>query len=81
MNNVVGEIVLAVGDEDLLAGDAIGAVGRALGPRAQPAQRIRPGAIIRVMRDDAGNWSITQLPQIASLASWASSSSGSRTTP
>ena len=27
MDDVVGEIVLAVGDEDLLAGDAVGAVG------------------------------------------------------
>ncbi len=28
MNDVVGEIVFAVGDEDLLAEDAIGAIGR-----------------------------------------------------
>ena len=37
MNDVVGEIVLAVGDEDLLPGDAIAAVGGALGPGAQGA--------------------------------------------
>ena len=42
MDDVVGEIVLAIGDEDLLAGDAIGAVGRALGrvrsaPTSEPA--------------------------------------------
>ena len=37
MDDVVGEIVLAVGDEDLLAGDAIAAVGCALGLGAQRA--------------------------------------------
>ena len=34
MDDVVGEIVLAIGDEDLLALDAIRPVGRALGARA-----------------------------------------------
>ena len=37
MDDVVGEVVLAVGDEDLLAGDAVAAVGRALGLGAQRA--------------------------------------------
>ena len=37
MDDVVGEVVLAIGDEDLLPGDAIAAVGRALGPGAQRA--------------------------------------------
>ena len=37
MNDVVGEIVLAVGDEDFLALEAVGAVARALGARAQRA--------------------------------------------
>jgi penicillin-binding protein 1A len=36
----------------------------ALGPRAQPNQRIRPGAIIRLVRTASGDWQITQLPQI-----------------
>src|SRR5258706_11517580 len=35
MNDVVGEIVLAVGDEGLLSADAVTAVRRALGPRTQ----------------------------------------------
>ena len=42
VDDVVGEVVLAVGDEDLLAGDAVGAVGGALGARAQRAD-IRAG--------------------------------------
>ncbi len=37
MDDVVGEIVLAVGDEDLLPGDAVAAVGGALGAGAQRA--------------------------------------------
>ena len=37
MDDVVGQLVLAVGDEDLLPGDAIGAVGSALGLGAQRA--------------------------------------------
>ena len=37
MDDVVGEVVLAVGDEDLLPGDAIAAVGCALGLGAQRA--------------------------------------------
>ena len=37
MHDVVGHVVLAIGDEDLLPGDAIAAVGRTLGARAQRA--------------------------------------------
>ncbi len=37
VDDVVGEVVLAVGDEDLLPGDAIAAVARALGLGAQRA--------------------------------------------
>ena len=37
MDDVVGQVVLAIGDEDFLAGDAIGAVAGALGARAQRA--------------------------------------------
>ena len=50
MDDVVGQIVLAVGDEDLLAGDAIGAVGRALGAgahRADIGARLRLGQVHR----------------------------------
>ena len=37
-----------------------------LDSRAPPNQRISRGAIIRVVRDDKGNWSITQLPDVES---------------
>ena len=38
----------------------------ALSPRAQPGRRIRPGAIVRLVADEDGNFSITQLPQVES---------------
>ena len=39
-------------------------VASALSNRAQPNQRIRPGAIVRLVKDDDGDWTITQLPQV-----------------
>ncbi|MDR5780502.1 penicillin-binding protein 1A [Caballeronia sp. LZ065] len=36
----------------------------ALSTRAQPNARVRPGAIVRLMKDDDGDWTITQLPQV-----------------
>jgi penicillin-binding protein 1A len=36
----------------------------ALRSDARPSKRIAPGAIIRVMRDDAKGWSLRQLPQM-----------------
>ena len=45
MDDVVGEIMLAIGDKDLLPGDAIGAVAGALGAGAQVRRRrSRPAA-------------------------------------
>ena len=50
MDDVVGQIMLAIGDEDLRAGDAIRAVGGALGAGAQRADiraRLRLGELHR----------------------------------
>ncbi|MFM0647104.1 penicillin-binding protein 1A [Paraburkholderia bryophila] len=47
-----------------IQGDGLRFAQAALGPRAQPNQRVRPGAIIRLIKNDDGNWSITQLPQV-----------------
>ena len=45
MDDVVGEVVLAVGDEDLLPGERVGAVVGALGSGAQTRRRrSRPAA-------------------------------------
>ena len=43
---------------------------RMLGDKANPGQRIRRGAVIRVQQDEKGRWQITQLPAVeASLVS------------
>ncbi|MFM0242497.1 penicillin-binding protein 1A [Paraburkholderia phytofirmans] len=52
------------GNVATIQGDGLRFVQFALGPRAQPNQRVRPGAIIRLVKNDDGNWSITQLPQV-----------------
>ncbi|CAE6799672.1 Penicillin-binding protein 1A [Paraburkholderia domus] len=52
------------GNVATIQGDGLRFAQFALGPRAQPNQRVRPGAIIRLVKDDDGNWSITQLPQV-----------------
>ena len=52
------------GNVATIQGDGLRFAQFALGTRAQPNQRVRPGAIIRLVKDDDGNWSITQLPQV-----------------
>ena len=45
MDDVLGHVVLAIGDEDLGAEDLVGSVGLRLGPRAQASKdRSRPAA-------------------------------------
>ena len=57
-------VALADGGVAVVEGDGLRFAQSALGPQARPTQRIRPGAIVRVTRANAGAWSITQLPQI-----------------
>lgn len=52
------------GNTAVVQGNELRFVASALNPRAQPSQRIRPGAIIRLMKNDADAWVITQLPQV-----------------
>jgi penicillin-binding protein 1A len=52
------------GNSATIEGDALRFASFALGPRAQPNQRIRPGAIVRLVKGDDGKWAITQLPQV-----------------
>jgi penicillin-binding protein 1A len=52
------------GNVATIQGDGLRFAQFALGTRAQPNQRVRPGAIVRLVKDDDGNWSITQLPQV-----------------
>jgi penicillin-binding protein 1A len=52
------------GNMATISGEGLRFVAFALGPRAQPSQRIRPGAIVRLIKNSDGSWAITQLPQI-----------------
>ncbi|MEO6927863.1 MAG: penicillin-binding transpeptidase domain-containing protein, partial [Casimicrobiaceae bacterium] len=54
---------LASGEAIELSGDGIKFAARALADKASASQRIRPGAVIRVVRDDKGRYAIAQLPQ------------------
>ncbi|RQH02914.1 penicillin-binding protein 1A [Paraburkholderia dinghuensis] len=58
------QATLIDGNVVTIRGDGLRFAQFALGTRAQPNQRIRPGAIIRLARNNADDWSITQLPQI-----------------
>ncbi|MDP9108785.1 MAG: penicillin-binding protein 1A [Pseudomonadota bacterium] len=46
-------------------GDGLRFAAAALSPKAAPAQRIGVGAVIRVVRDAKGRWSVTQLPNVS----------------
>src|SRR6266702_6645470 len=52
------------GNVATIQGDGLRFAQAALNARAQPNQRLRPGAIVRLVKNDDGNWSITQLPQV-----------------
>ena len=52
------------GNVATVQGNDLRFVSNALSTRAQPNQRIRPGAIVRLMKNDDDNWVITQLPQV-----------------
>ena len=55
--------VLSNGDQVHVTGDGLKFAARALLDKAPAAQRIRRGAVIRVIRDEKGRYSITSLPQ------------------
>jgi len=49
-----------------LSGDAIKFAAKMLDDKAPPNKRIKRGAIIRLQKDDKGNWQISQLPEVES---------------
>ncbi|HJV96144.1 MAG TPA: penicillin-binding protein 1A [Albitalea sp.] len=61
-SKVVAE--LQNGDTVTIRGDGLKPAAAGLSPRAAPALRIRRGAVIRVVRNDKGDWGITQLPEV-----------------
>ena len=54
------------GETILLAGDALKFASRMLDEKAPPNKRIKRGALIRLQKDDKGNWQISQLPEVES---------------
>ncbi len=46
-----------------ISGDGLKFAQRMLGDKAPANQRVRRGAIIRIQKDERGQWQITQLPQ------------------
>jgi penicillin-binding protein 1A len=53
------------GDEVTITGAGLKFAASALSPSAKEERRISTGSIIRVAKDAKGNWSITQVPQVA----------------
>jgi len=49
-----------------LTGDATKFAAKMLDDKAPPNKRLKRGAIIRLQKDDKGNWQISQLPEVES---------------
>ena len=47
-----------------LSGDGLKAILSGLSPKAAPAIKIRPGAVIRVVKNPRGNWEAAQVPEV-----------------
>ncbi len=54
------------GERVVIAEDGLKFAARLLGDKAAPAQRIRRGAIVRIVRNDKDRWQLTQLPAVES---------------
>ncbi len=54
------------GETVILTGDALKFAARMLDDKSPPTKRIKRGAIIRLIKDDKGNWQISQLPEVES---------------
>jgi penicillin-binding protein 1A len=52
------------GDPATISGDGLRFAATSLRSNAPNAVRIKPGSIVRVIKDANNNWSITQLPQV-----------------
>ena len=52
------------GDTIQVIGDGLKFATNSLSDKAQPNRRIRRGAIVRLQKDEKGNWGILQLPEV-----------------
>jgi penicillin-binding protein 1A len=60
------KVVIADGETLDITGDGLEFAASSLRDKSPPATRIRSGAVVRVMREDKGYWSIAQVPQVES---------------
>ena len=58
------QAILANGETIEIHADGLKFAQKSLSERSSPNSRIRRGAVIRVQRDDKGQWAIVQLPQV-----------------
>ena len=56
--------VLQSGDAITVTGDGLKPVTSGLSPKADPKVQIRPGAIVRALKTDKGDWTLTQQPEV-----------------
>ena len=56
--------ILQSGDTVTITGDGLKPVASGLAINGNPKTQIRPGAVIRLIRNPKGDWSITQLPEV-----------------
>ncbi len=56
--------VLQSGESVTITGEGLKPATSGLAPKANPNVRIRPGAVIRVIKNAKGEWGITQLPEV-----------------
>jgi penicillin-binding protein 1A len=56
--------VLQDGDEITVTGDGLKPVASGLGDKAAAQKQIRRGAVVRVLKNAKGQWSLTQVPEV-----------------
>jgi penicillin-binding protein 1A len=57
-------IALQSGEAVTVTGDGLKPVASGLSDKANPNVRIRPGAVVRLVKSTKGDWSLTQLPEV-----------------
>ncbi|MGV7206659.1 penicillin-binding protein 1A [Oxalobacteraceae bacterium A2-2] len=53
------------GEELTISGDGLKLAAPGLSDKARDGIRLRPGAVVRIIKGDKGAWAITQVPQVA----------------
>jgi penicillin-binding protein 1A len=56
--------VMENGTSVTIMGDGLKPAASGLAPKGNPKTQIRPGAVIRIVQNEKGAWSITQLPEV-----------------